>query len=136
MKRTALVLSAALAAAAVCATPVLAQGAVRPGDMSMSCEALAGEIAQLQGAQTKRIKRAESSRKFMGFAGAAWGAAAPTLMARAGGGDAAVIAQNVLGAVQSQAASAPASEPTPEPEAGGEAQRLERVKGLAAERGC
>lgn len=136
MKRTALVLSAALAAAALSTTPVLAEGVVRPGDMTMSCEALAGEINTLEEAQIKRAQRAESSRKFMGFASAALGAAAPTLMAHAGSGEGAMIAQSVLGAVQSGAASAPAADPAAGQDASPQARRLERVKGLFAERGC
>lgn len=136
MKRTALVLSAALAAAASIATPVLAEGVVRPGDMTMSCEALAGEINTLEEAQIKHAQRAESGRKFMGFAGAALNAAAPSLMARAGTSDGAMLAQGVLGAVQSGAVSASTSTPAAAADASPQARRLERVKGLFAERGC
>lgn len=124
-------------AAAVCAAPALAQGVVRPGDMSLTCEALASEINTLEEAQLRRAQRAESGRKFMGFAGTAFNAAAPALMARAGSSEGAMIAQNVLGAVQSSGAgSAVASDADPGPDTSPRTRRLERVKGLFAERSC
>lgn len=104
--------------------------------MSLSCEALASEINTLEEAQVKRAQRAESGRKFMGFAGAAFNAAAPSLMARAGSGEGAMIAQSLLGSMQANAASAPQAAAEPGPDASPQARRLERVKGLFAERGC
>jgi hypothetical protein len=102
--------------------------------MSMSCEAMASEINQLEDARTRRARRAESGRKLMGFAGAAFNAAAPSLMARAGSGQGAVVAQTVMGAVQSGALSQPMAEDEPAPSP--EDRRLERVNSLFVERGC
>lgn len=130
MIRPALALCAALAAA----SPALAQSGARPGDMTLSCEALAAEASQIETAQARRAQRAESGRKLMGFAGAAFNAAAPSLMARAGTGSGAIAAQTVVGAIQSGALSQPASEA--EPPASPEAVRLERVHAMLAERGC
>lgn len=124
---------AAFAASPVAAAP---QGVVRPGDMTLSCEALAGEINQLEDAQLKKAQRAESGRKFMGLAGAALGAAAPTLMARAGTSEGAQIASSVLGSLQANAASAPVQDAAPAADTSVQARRLERVKGLFAERSC
>lgn len=135
MKRTALVLAAAFAVASA-ASSALAQGVVRPGDTALSCEALASEINTLEEAQLKRAQRAESGRKFMGLAGSAINAAAPALMARAGTSDGAMIAQSVLGSMQTGAASAPPVDAAPATDTGPQARRLERVKGLFAERSC
>lgn len=131
MKRTALALAAALAAAST-APPVLAQGVDRPEDGSPSCEALAAEIGKLEAAEQKRAQRAESGRKLMGFAGAAFNAAAPTLLARSGAYEEAAIARSLAGSIQANGAGAAPAAVAPSPQAA----RLERAKALVAERGC
>lgn len=138
MNKSLLCLAAAVLAAA---TPAFAapraKGVVRPGDMTMSCEAMAEEINQLDEAKAKRARSKESGRKFAGFAAGALGAAAPSLMARATG-DQALAAQTVMGAVQgaqSQDGGA-AEEAAPAEDTSVEARRLNRLNGLFAERGC
>ncbi len=133
MKRTALVLAAAIAAVSA-TSPALAEGVVRPGDASLSCEALSSEVSTLEEAQARRAQRAESGRKFMGFAGSALLGAAPGLIARADASNETIIAQSALRSMQSHAASMPASEP--KPDTSPQAKRLEHVRGLIAERGC
>ena len=76
MKRTPLVLSAALSLAAAVSSPALAQGAIRPGDDSLSCEALSAEVGKLEDAEARRAQRAEAGRKLLGFAGSALASAA------------------------------------------------------------
>lgn len=124
------ILAAALAA---CAAPALAQGAARPGDMTLSCEALVAEHGKLEAAEVKRAQRAESGRRLAGFAGAAINAAAPSLLARAGSGTGGLAAQGLMGALQSGAMSQPADEPAA---ASPEALRLEHVSTMMTERGC
>ena len=136
MKRIALVLAATGLLSGLAAAPALAEGVVRPGDMTLSCEALAAEINQLEEAQVKKAQRAESGRKFMGLAGAAFNAAAPSLMARAGNGEGAQIASSLFGQLQAQAAAAPVQETAPAADTSVQARRLERVKSLFAERSC
>ncbi|MCX7589253.1 hypothetical protein, partial [Phenylobacterium sp. 58.2.17] len=94
MKRTALVLSAALSLAAVAAPPALADGAIRPGDEALSCEALSAEVGKLEDAQARRAQRAETGRKFMGFAGSTLAAVGPSMIARADAGEATLLAQH------------------------------------------
>lgn len=136
MKRTALVLSAALslAAAAAAAPPALADGAIRPGDEALSCEALSAEVGKLEDAQARRAQRAESGRKFMGFAGSTLAAVGPSMIARADAGEATLLAQHAMRAAGAQAASA--SGDSAPPPAGPQARRLERVRSLMTEKGC
>lgn len=122
------------AALAVCATPALAQDASRPGDMTLSCAALTAERGRLEAAETRRAQRAESGRRFAGLAGAAFNAAAPSLLARAGSGTGGLAAQGLMGALQSGAMSQPAEDTVPP--ASPEALRLEHVNTMMAERGC
>ena len=134
MKRTALVLSAALSLAATAAAPALADGAIRPGDEALSCEALSAEVGKLEDAQARRAQRAESGRKFMGFAGSTLAAVGPSMIARADAGEATLLAQHAMRAAGAQAAST-SGESAPPP-AGPQARRLERVRALMTEKGC
>ena len=106
MKRTALVLSAALSLAATAAAPALADGAIRPGDEALTCETLSAEVGKLEDAQARRAQRAESGRKFMGFAGSTLAAVGPSMIARADAGEATLLAQHAMRAAGAQAASA------------------------------
>ena len=134
MKRTALVLSAALSLAATAAAPALADGAIRPGDEALSCEALSAEVGKLEDAQARRAQRAESGRKFMSFAGSTLAAVGPSMIARADAGEATLLAQHAMRAAGAQAASA--SDDSAPPPAGPQARRLERVRSLMTEKGC
>jgi hypothetical protein len=133
VKRTTLVLSAVLSLAA--ASPALAQGAIRPGDDSLSCEALSAELGKLEDAETRRAQRAEAGRKFMGFAGSALASAGPGMIARADAGEGTLLAQQMMRSAGSQAA-ASASEGSASPPAGPQARRLERVRALMTEKSC
>lgn len=135
MKRTALVLSAALSLAAVVASPALAEGAIRPDDDSLSCEALSTEVGKLEDAETRRAQRAEAGRKFMGFAGSALASAGPGMIARADAGAGTLLAQQMMRSAGSQASSAAADDAAP-PSGGPQARRLERVRSLMTEKGC
>ena len=135
MKRTALVLSAALSLAATAAAPALADGAIRPGDEALSCQALSAEVGKLVDAQARRAQRAESGRKFMGFAGSTLAAVGPSMIARADAGEATLLAQQMMRTAGSQAA-ASAAEGSAPPPAGPQARRLERVRALMTEKGC
>ncbi len=135
MKRTALVLSAALTLAALFAPPALAEGAIRPGDEALTCEALSAEVGKLEDAQARRAQRAETGRKFMGFAGSALASAGPALIARADAGHGTILAQETMRAVGSQASSA-AAESAAAPPSGPDARRLEHVRTLMTERSC
>src|SRR5688572_15061970 len=101
-------LGAAAFAAALLAGPVRAEDAapelLQPGDAEKSCAALAAEINALSEREAKAAKRAESTRKFLGFAGAALQAAAPLLNSgKMEGGQGSYMAQQALGSIQQQA---------------------------------
>jgi len=107
MNRVTRILGAALAAA-LSASPIHAEDAplelIQAGDTEKSCAALATEINTLSERGAKAAKRAESSRKFLGFAGAALQAAAPLLSGgKMGGGQGSYMAQQALGSIQQQA---------------------------------
>ena len=135
MKRTALVLSAALSLAAAFGSPALADGAIRPGDEALSCEALSAEVGKLEDAEVRRAQRAETGRKFMGFAGSALATAGPSMIARADAGAGTILAQQVMRSAGSQT-SAAAAEAAPPPPSGPQARRLERVRTLMTEKSC
>lgn len=99
-----------LAAVLACGGAAHAQSDVQliqPGDGDMTCEALASEINTLSSAEAKAAKRAESGKKFMGFATAALQVAGPMLSSGMGkmGGDfqGAMLAQQAMGQLQGQA---------------------------------
>jgi len=126
---------------------------VEPGDAGKSCAALASEINTLSERETKAAKRAESNRKFLGFASSALQAAAPLLNSgKLGGGQGSYMAQQALGSIQQQAmqqqmqqqmaqayggfpgmtsAPAPAEKP-----ASIAAQRVDHLRGIFTEKGC
>ncbi|MBA4013681.1 MAG: hypothetical protein C0481_17610 [Phenylobacterium sp.] len=135
MKRTALVLSAALSLAAILAPPALADGAIRHGDDTLTCEALSAEAGKLEDAEVRRAQRAETGRKFMGFAGSALASAGPGMIARADAGEGTILAQQMMRSVGSQA-SATAAQGAAPPPAGPQARRLERVRTLMTEKSC
>lgn len=138
MKKSFLCLAATVAVVAAPATAApRAKGVVRPGDMTMTCEAMAVEINQLDEAKAKRARSRESGRKFAGFATGALSAAAPGLMARATS-EQALAARTVMGAVQSAQSQdgGVAETAAPAADTSVEARRLERLNGLFAERGC
>lgn len=77
---------------------------VETGDSQKTCAALTEEINALSASEAKAARRAESGRKFLGFAGAALQAAAPLLSSgKLGGGQGGYAAQQALGAIQQQA---------------------------------
>ncbi|MEW5684594.1 MAG: hypothetical protein AB1942_06725 [Pseudomonadota bacterium] len=105
------VLAASLMLVAAAPLPALAKDKAKPkpvelvqaGDNEMSCDALSAEMNTLSTQQAKAAKRAESGRKFLGFAATALQAASPLLSGGGGGGQSGYIAQQALGAVQAQA---------------------------------
>lgn len=136
---------------------------VETGDSQKTCAVLTEEINALSASEAKAARRAESGRKFLGFAGAALQAAAPLLSSgKLGGGQGGYAAQQALGAFQQQAmqqqqqqaqvqmqhqlaqaygampgmaaaSEPPRSEPTPVTPG---AQRLAHLKGLFADKSC
>ncbi len=146
----------AMASAVRAAEPAV----VEAGDSQKTCAVLTEEINTLSASEAKAARRAESGRKFLGFAGAALQAAAPLLSSgKLGGGQGGYAAQQALGAIQQQAmqqqqqqmqaqmqqqlaqayGAMPGMSAAPEVEAapvtpGG--QRLAHLKGLFAEKGC
>ena len=135
MKRTPLVLSAALSLAAAVSSPALAQGAIRPGDDSLSCEPLSPEVCQPAAADARRAQRAEAGRNLLGFAASALASAGPGMIARADAGEGTLLAQQMMRTAGSQAAASAAEGSAPSP-AGPQARRLERVRALMTEKGC
>ena len=154
------ILAASLMLVAAAPLPALAKTKpktvelVQPGDAEMACDALAAEMNTLSTQQAKAAKRAESGRKFLGFAATALQAASPLLSGGGGGGQSGYIAQQALGAVQAQAMqqqmqqqmmgqmaqaygggfadqAAPAKDETSV-----EAQRLARLTEMHAQKGC
>lgn len=136
---------------------------VQPGDAEKSCPVLASEINALSEREAKAAQRAESGRKFLGFAGAALQAAAPLLSGKMGGGQGNYMAQQALGSFQQQAMQQAAAQqqmqqqamqqqmaqiyrampgmagaqPTPEEKpASVAAQRLAHLKGIYGEKAC
>ena len=126
--------------------PVYAAGAplqlIQPGDKAMSCEALAAEINSLSAAKAKTAQRAEAGRKARGFMSSALTLAGPMLggaLSSAGGdGTGALIAQQAIGALQTQQMSQ-AYAPALEASAAGvslEVQRMARLSEIYAAKGC
>lgn len=127
---------------------------IQPGDATMSCEALAGEINSLSATQAKAARRAESGKKFFGFATTALQVAGPMLSGggKAGGdgGMSAMMAQQAMGQMQAQAMQqqmgmgamgmlggmSGARAEVPEAGASVESQRLARLNDLHANKGC
>ncbi|WP_156467348.1 MULTISPECIES: hypothetical protein [unclassified Phenylobacterium] len=142
----------ALAAPARGAEPAV----VEAGDSQKTCAILADEINTLSASEAKAARRAESGRKFLGFAGAALQAAAPLLSSgKLGGGQGGYAAQQALGAIQQQAmqqqqqqmqqqlaqayGAMPGMSATPGTDAAPAtpgSQRLAHLKGLFADKDC
>lgn len=135
------VLAATLAAGAAHAQ-VSALKLVQPGDSAMSCTALAAEINSLSEGQTKAASRAASGRKLLGFATTAMSLAGPMLgggvSGANSGGMGGMLAQQALGALQTQAMQAQMSGGNPAATAGVsiEVQRMARLSEIFASKGC
>lgn len=127
---------------------------IQPGDSVMSCKALAAEINALSSAQAKAAKRAESGKKFLGFASTALQVAGPMLSGGMGklggdGGMGAMMAQQAMGQMQAQAMQQQVGMGLTGPMGGGygaeppadadnsvQGQRVARLNGLHAQKGC
>lgn len=134
------------------AIPAAAQDVIRPGDSTMTCEAMAREINSLSRDQARAAQRAQARANgngggFGAFARSLSGAARPmldTVVSNTGGDTmaAAVIARSAIdGAQNGQRNSAPSARPSrpvapaaPAPTV--DSMRLERLNSLHTQRGC
>lgn len=139
---SALALAAALIGPGIAwSTPAAAQisALTRPEDSGLSCKAIATEMNDLAEARSQTAKRAAGGRKLFGFATSALQVAAPVLGSSGLGGSAigAAAAQVAMTAAQTQATVA--ANPAPAEAASSaspEAQRMQKLGALYADKGC